>query len=223
MADVTFKVLEGMERGQVYSDLSTPVTIGREDDNRIQLNDERISRFHVKIQDDGGHVILTDLDSTNGTRVNGHPVQIRELQIGDLVMVGRCILLYGSADEIEARAKGLRNTSAGSRYDEPTTPLSPIIFSADVEDEADGEDFPLFPEGPPVGPEGLSLAQQAQISDAFAYLHEQVREVIGEAQSENPASDAAEPFLLAWEQWQRLLNLEKNLADYLRQIVEPSQ
>ena len=73
MASITLQVLEGMERGTVFDDLQTPISIGREEDNMIRLNDERVSRFHVKIQQDGDRIILTDLESTNGTRVNGHP------------------------------------------------------------------------------------------------------------------------------------------------------
>ena len=82
MARITLSVLEGLERGKVYEDLETPVSIGREEDNRIQLNDERVSRIHAKLQEDRGDVILTDLNSTNGSRVNGHPVQLRVLQPG---------------------------------------------------------------------------------------------------------------------------------------------
>src|SRR5579872_5685795 len=104
MAKITIQVLEGFERGRVFAELPTPVTIGREEDNTIQLNDERVSRFHVKIQEDGGRVILTDLDSTNGTRINGHPVQMRVLQYGDQLSIGRSILVYGSPGEIEANA-----------------------------------------------------------------------------------------------------------------------
>jgi hypothetical protein len=42
-----------------------------------RLSAERVSRFHAKVQFDNGEVILTDLESTNGTRVNGNVVQIR--------------------------------------------------------------------------------------------------------------------------------------------------
>ena len=55
----------------MFHNLATPITIGREEGNLVQLNDERISRFHVKIQEDDGRLVVTDLDSTNGTRVNG--------------------------------------------------------------------------------------------------------------------------------------------------------
>ncbi len=44
--------------------------------------------------------MLTDLDSTNGTRVNGLDCQLRILRFGDVISVGRSILLYGSRDEI---------------------------------------------------------------------------------------------------------------------------
>src|SRR6516162_3345144 len=103
MANITIQVLEGFERGKIFAELVTPVTIGREEDNTIQLNDERVSRFHVKIQEDAGNLILTDLESTNGTRINGHPVQMRVLQFGDQLSIGRSILVYGSAGEIDGQ------------------------------------------------------------------------------------------------------------------------
>src|SRR5882672_7623641 len=89
---VTFHVLEGVDKGRVYRDLSIPVSIGREEGNSLRLNDERVSRFHAKVQLDGDDYILTDLESTNGTKVNGSIVNIRRLRFGDRVSVGRSIL-----------------------------------------------------------------------------------------------------------------------------------
>jgi len=54
MTLVTISILEGLERGQTFHDLTPPVTIGREEDNVIQLNDERVSRVHAKLQEDRG-------------------------------------------------------------------------------------------------------------------------------------------------------------------------
>src|SRR5207248_10139463 len=104
---ITFEVLEGIDKGRVFRELPTPVTIGREEGNMLRLNDERVSRFHAKIQLDNGEVILTDLESTNGTRVNGHVVQIRRLRPGDRVGIGRSLLLFGSEQEISARMTAL--------------------------------------------------------------------------------------------------------------------
>ena len=107
MTLVTISILEGLERGQTFHDLTPPVTIGREEDNVIQLNDERVSRVHAKLQEDRGQIILTDLNSTNGSRINGHPVQLRVLQPGDHIQIGRCTLLYGSDAQIAEHAAQL--------------------------------------------------------------------------------------------------------------------
>ena len=110
---VTFQVLEGIDKGRIFRELPTPITIGREEGNVLRLNDERISRFHAKLQIDDDDYILTDLESTNGTRVNGSVVQIRRLRPGDRVAVGRSILLFGSNEEIAARMSRLEGMNPG--------------------------------------------------------------------------------------------------------------
>ncbi|MEZ6046288.1 MAG: FHA domain-containing protein [Planctomycetaceae bacterium] len=102
---VTLQALEGLERGQVYKNLEPPITLGREEENTVRLNDERVSRFHAKIQVDQGKLIFTDLGSTNGSRVNGIPAQMHVLQVGDQISIGRCLLVLGNDDEL---AKFLR-------------------------------------------------------------------------------------------------------------------
>ena len=52
MNGITIRVLDGADRGRVFQNLAPPITIGREEGNTIQLNDERVSRYHVKIQED---------------------------------------------------------------------------------------------------------------------------------------------------------------------------
>ena len=121
MARITLSVLEGLERGHVYRNLQTPVTIGREEVNDVQLNDERISRLHAKLQEDSGRVIFTDLNSTNGTFVNGTRVEATVLKPGDVIRMGGVDFHYGKetrkgtrtiirevSDEIEEGKKGYR-------------------------------------------------------------------------------------------------------------------
>ena len=95
MAELTLRIIDGADRGRVFDSLATPVTIGREEGNVVQLNDDRVSRYHLKIQEDQDRLVLTDLESTNGTKVNGEDIQLRILRHGDLICVGRSILLYG--------------------------------------------------------------------------------------------------------------------------------
>src|SRR5215471_17764628 len=130
---VTFQVLEGIDKGRTFRDLPTPLTIGREEGNVLRLNDERVSRFHAKVQFDNEDIILTDLESTNGTRVNGTVVQIRRLRFGDRVSVGRSLLLFGSNEEIAARMASLESaggTLAGSMGGGGLAPEGPATVQA---------------------------------------------------------------------------------------------
>jgi predicted component of type VI protein secretion system len=219
MATLTFQVLEGMERGNILSDLQPPITIGREEDNGVQLNDERVSRFHAKVQEDDGQIILTDLESTNGTRVNGHPIQMHVLRIGDQVSIGRCLLLYGSREEIEehiqSRRGGLRQSEGGT-----------VTFDSDdirqPGDPIDGEELPrMFPDGAPPLPAGLRPIQIAQLSDALSHVHDCLRSVIerGKSQGEKGQPDPA--FQVDWADWQKLLQVEMELSQYIASVANP--
>ena len=244
MADITIQVLEGLERGKVFEAIETPVTIGREDDNTIQLNDERISRFHSKIQEDSSRIILTDLDSTNGTRVNGRPVQLRVLKPGDQLAIGRCLLVFGSPTEIADHLKTQPN-----RQKQETTPA--VGATASFLPPANDQELDLidlFPGGPPELPTQLNPLQQAQLSDLVSFVHDRIGSVLAAAHSNQPADELElsasntiensldglledDPDLaagatdtdmvVAAETWQQLLALEMDLARYLRGIAEP--
>lgn len=229
MARITIQVLEGFERGRVFADLPTPVTIGREEDNTIQLNDERVSRFHVKIQEDGGRIILTDLDSTNGTRINGHPVQVRVLQHGDQMSIGRSLLLFGSIREIDESLRGGPSTSEDDPPPDPAAPHRRTVTGPPGEDgplaglvgEPSDPDSrqDLFPQGPPELPGDLKMAQRAQISDVLAFVHDQLASIAEHAVEDRRGGTAE--MRVEWQAWQRLLRLEMQLAGYLRQIIDP--
>ena len=100
MQTITLRVVTGSDRGRVYAELRPPITIGREEGNAVQVNDERVSRFHVKIQEDDGRLVVTDLDSTNGTRVNGHPCNLKILRYGDTISIGRTVLIVGTREQV---------------------------------------------------------------------------------------------------------------------------
>ena len=225
MTTITIQLIEGLERGQTFEELPTPVSIGREDDNTVRLNDERVSRFHAKIQADGGHVILTDLDSTNGTRVNGHPVQMRVLQFGDQLTIGRCLLIYGSKEQIaEAYRQRKRSGNTLSSWHAKDQTIGQTGFiESDLDSQTDLQEE-LFPDGPPELPVKLPTIQKAQVSEVFAYMHEQIRKIIHEScedRDDNAPPMEHLPVRVSWEAWQRLLQLEMQLAVYLRTIAEP--
>jgi hypothetical protein len=214
MALVTLSVLEGLERGRVFRNLSTPVTIGREEVNTVQLNDERISRLHAKLQEDQGAILFTDLNSTNGSRINGHPVQIRVLRPGDQLQLGRCTLLFGSLEEIRERARNLgipmlpRQRSAAGEDSE--IPAAMAGAAGDVDQGM----LPLFcGERPPL-PDGLSPLQRARMSDLLMYVHEILQLIINDARE---TDEDRRSVVFAWQRFQNLLLLQQDLAVWLGQ------
>ncbi len=75
-------------------------TIGRTDDNFILLSDQSISRSHATIERRGDEYILRDLDSSNGTQVNGdHISEPTPLQSGDTVKFGSVQFVFVPGDE----------------------------------------------------------------------------------------------------------------------------
>ncbi len=226
MASVTLTVLEGLERGRVFRNLHTPITIGREEVNSVQLNDERISRLHAKLQDDSGHVIFTDLNSTNGSRINGHPVQLRILRPGDHLQLGRCTLLFGSDEEIADRAKQLGvNVDALLPMQAPHGRTFPAGGHEDAEfnmaDNLNAEQLlsPLFPNERPPLPTELTTLQQAKMSDVLACIHEQLQSVILTATEYGESGDGR--MEIAWERFQNLLLLQRDLAKWLQRASNP--
>ncbi len=211
MGQVTLQVLDGLERGQIFRDCPTPVSIGREEDNTIRLNDERVSRFHSKIQEKDGQYILTDLESTNGTRVNGHPVHVHVLRIGDQLMIGRSVLLFGSPEQLAEQIKHqLEDEETHSRE-------YPEFQAVNLEEECPD----LFPGGPPSLPRTLDTVETAQISDLLAFIHTRLLRVLYSIQG--PAGDipAKGEVTISEEAWHRLQQLQMDLATYLKQIAEP--
>ncbi len=230
MATITLQVLQGLERGVLHSNLSVPLTIGREEENSVQLNDERISRCHVKIQQDGDRIILTDLESTNGTRVNGLPVQMTVLHPGDLISLGRCVLLYGSQTEIREHCHELHRRAlevqcqADSRTEQNES--SPQQYW-ELFDEH-GQPTLAFPGGRPRLPSRLSLSARSELADLLAYFHSRLLLILEarglndstedeQANHEQPLDSARIP----WPLWYLLLDLEADLSQYLREIPEP--
>jgi pSer/pThr/pTyr-binding forkhead associated (FHA) protein len=74
-----------------------PMGIGRAPECEIVLKDSRVSRRHARLAPRDGVLVLTDLGSTNGTRVNGHRVTEVVLGAGDRVQVGETSLVVETA------------------------------------------------------------------------------------------------------------------------------
>ena len=84
--------------GVTHELMDEAITIGRGPDNTIVVNDPSISAHHVQLLLEGDTYRLKDLDSTNGTRVNGKPVTETVLHIDDRIRFGAAEARYESSE-----------------------------------------------------------------------------------------------------------------------------
>ncbi len=71
----TLHVPDGPDAGRVHQVLASSITVGRRQGNDVRLTDRGVSRVHARLTRQGGAVVLTDLNSTAGTTVNGRTIE----------------------------------------------------------------------------------------------------------------------------------------------------
>jgi len=90
-------VREGDDRREIPLG-ADPLAIGRDPQNVLVLDDRRVSRKHAEIRLRLGRYMLYDLQSTNGTQVNGRRVSEIVLTDGDRIAIGGVELLFRAAE-----------------------------------------------------------------------------------------------------------------------------
>jgi pSer/pThr/pTyr-binding forkhead associated (FHA) protein len=82
-------VLTAEAQGKIVYELAEDlITIGRAPDNTIVIDDPSVSSHHAQLELSGEVYRLKDLESTNGTRVNGIPVTETALRFDDRIRFG---------------------------------------------------------------------------------------------------------------------------------------
>lgn len=201
----------------MFQNIPTPITIGREEGNTIQLNDERISRYHLKIQEDQDKVVLTDLDSTNGTKVNGDEMQLRILRHGDLISLGRSVLLFGSREQIAERLSKIPRSELSGSGTSPGEGSS-VSLEYEVNPHADGDELATLHDlQPPDLPDQLTPGQAAQLTEILDYVFFKIRRLVNTVQCDEKKDNVT----LDTRRWQALLDLQSRLAEYRRAISNP--
>jgi diguanylate cyclase (GGDEF)-like protein len=94
-------MIYGEYLGRRYSIEERPLIIGRSPDCDIQLTDDCVSRVHCRVTPANTGIIISDLDSTNGTYIDGDSVTARSLRDGDRIKIGRSIFKFLTGDNIE--------------------------------------------------------------------------------------------------------------------------
>lgn len=104
---IAFTVIHGNELdfGKYFSFSEGPILIGREETSNINLKDDKISKRHCEVHihrlREPEQIVLKDLESTNGTYVNGKPVREAVLKSGDKLSIGDTVLRLSYDDAIE--------------------------------------------------------------------------------------------------------------------------
>lgn len=93
-----FIVERGPSAGQRIPLTVFPVRIGRDPSNDIVLNDEECSRFHVRLKQRGRLVIAEDLESRNGTFINGEKILNSIVKNGDKLIIGSTELSFVTSE-----------------------------------------------------------------------------------------------------------------------------
>ena len=126
------KIISGNARGQKVPIDRDEVIIGRDPENVIPIDDVAASSRHCAILREGRKYTIHDLESTNGTRLNGVRITEYRLSPKDIITVGGTELLF-DGDDIEAEDAVPHHTQRSNitvRIDTSAIDVEEIPFQA---------------------------------------------------------------------------------------------
>ena len=107
-------------------------TIGRVDDNTFQIADASVSSHHCEVQLRGSDIVIRDLNSTNGTFINGNKIEESVLKPGQTLRLGQVELkLEAEGATASASAPAPGSTPAPVKKQVDATMLIPRGVSLD--------------------------------------------------------------------------------------------
>ena len=156
--------LDGQELAQ-YELEKERYTIGRLADNDIHIDNMAVSGHHALIINILKDSFLEDLNSTNGTYVNGKLIKKHALQEGDVITIGRHALKYASGKPAAAASGGDENDFEKTMIIRPGTKSQTGVPSMDSVNKAisDAGGAPIAE-----GAKGLPKAKLQVLSGGFA-------------------------------------------------------
>ncbi|PZR09129.1 MAG: hypothetical protein DI536_23130 [Archangium gephyra] len=120
------------------------ITIGRQEGNTIRLTERNVSRRHARLMRNNGHVLIEDLGSYNGIRINGDRIS-GQVQVadGDLIQIGDYDLALQAEDAAGLPTVPLESAAglAQTRKLPETSATMPSLPSIDATQEAADEDI----------------------------------------------------------------------------------
>lgn len=111
------------------------MTIGRKEDNDIRIDNLAVSGHHAKLLTLFDDSFLEDLESTNGTLVNGQPINKHPLKSGDVITIGKHELRYVN-DSVAATDDGEKTVLIRPKVQQPSYPNTVMPNEIDYEPAA---------------------------------------------------------------------------------------
>ena len=201
-------ILEGPEKGTVFKLGKRSLSIGREKGNLIQLVHKGVSRRHVMIKWTGAGYKLMDLNSTNGTFVNGERINATELKLGDEVKIGdvRLALVADTQEAKDAtfsRPKVVAPALIGVKTNVMDLGEQPLVLEPEPEPEPEPQPQPRV-----VDLDGLQRVDTSEMEFAMFQIStdDDYMEVAFRAISSHIAPDRAFVFIMTPERKARKLS-----------------
>ena len=141
-------------------------TLGRRPYNDIVIDNLAISGEHAVFEVQGSQVYLEDMDSTNGTYVNGKAAKRLLLQHGDLIDVGKYKIKFDDQSEASASAPSGQAPTKLSDL-----PVSATAFIKGLTGAAAGREVPLSKMVTTVGKPGVAVAAITRRHGGFFVHH----------------------------------------------------
>ncbi|MDJ0521262.1 MAG: GGDEF domain-containing protein [Planctomycetota bacterium] len=158
-------VIRGGQDLGVTVEVQPVTTIGRAPEATFTLQDLGVSREHACVTAGDEAHVLEDVGSTNGTRVNGRPLQGRHvLRDGDKIVVGESVLRFGLADDMDIDFQTEIGTLVG------TDPLTGLESKRRFDDALDYGIQVADREGEPLALLMMDMDGVKQINDTHGHL-----------------------------------------------------
>ncbi|MBX9871883.1 MAG: FHA domain-containing protein [Burkholderiaceae bacterium] len=148
-------------------------TLGRRPYNDVVIDNLAVSGEHAALQMNGSEVVLEDLNSTNGTYVNGKAVKKQSLQNGDTIEVGKYKIKFVN----EAEAPGFDKTMLFKPGETPAGLASvPDVAALNaslrvLSGTASGREVPLTKAVTTVGKPGVAVASISRRAQGYVVAH----------------------------------------------------
>ena len=114
MTEFVLEILDGDRVGEIFELASEPLTFGRRQGNDIVLKDEKCSGRHAQVVLEDGSWVLRDLDSTNGTLMDGRKIDEVGLTANDIFQTGHMPLYDAAARLVEVLPHDSRHVPAAT-------------------------------------------------------------------------------------------------------------